>query len=414
MKISVINRLRNAIPSIVVAFYAIIPTLNLILVKINPSFEGLMSSLYKVGGILAFLFIAVNVHKGATLNKNFLFIFLTVVVAFLLTPNYGPEIELTTPYFIMFTLVPFIIPQFIKIDARIFSLFAFIIPSFGLLFPEQLFVLTSENAIGMDFSYSLLVPVISSIIYTVFYMKKERFIVKLFVIPFLLANLIYLFYMAFLGSRAPTLSVILCIIFIFIYRYNESIGGLELNRRRLRRTLFYAIFFITSFMVLVNAMYSFLYDFGIEAGALEKLMRLKSDGDLSNGRNEIIKESLNNIFKSPLWGYGVSSSPYVIHMSYPHNFIVQLLIDGGLIMTLVIMLPFLSHIRKFFKKCSFNDYAVITLTFFSSVIGALFSLDIWMNVRFWLFMGFLLSNNMDFNRSSCENTNNFLKPKSLS
>jgi len=386
----------KAMPSIAVAFYAIIPTLNLMLVRINPSYEGVMSKLYVLGGALVIMIAAL--HKQKRISTAFLAIFFSIIIAYLLTPNYGDKIELTTPYLLMFTLVPFAIPQFIKVDARILSLFAMIVPSFGVFFSTKLFVLNSENVIGMDFTYSLLVPVIATVIYVSQYRAKDSWRWRIFSTPFILANTIYLFYMLLFGSRAPSMSVLLCLLFLYICHVNKRSRGIVVNRKRLLWTIITILIIGISFITLVNTLGAILSNNGVDSGSLEKLSRLSSEGDLSNGRNWIIKLTLNRFWESPLFGYGIASSPYVIDVGYPHNFILQFLLDGGILLTTIVLLPMSFYLYKWSKNCNANDFTIICLFFFSSVIGALFSLDVWMNARLWLFFGFLFSRLMSFNR----------------
>jgi len=396
MKRRVLSKTYLEISSLVVAFYAIIPTLNLIMVGINPSLEGLMTSMYKIVGVLALL--CALCRKSKKPNTGFFIVLFAIILAYVLTPDYGPEIELTLPYFLMFTLVPLILPQFVKIDVRLFSLFAMTIPSFGVLFAGRIFILNSENVISMDLCYSLLIPVVSAILYLRFFYKKDGLLMRILLLPIIVANVFYFFLMSFFGSRAPTASVVLCIFFLYIFTCDGQRAGIHINKKRLRRVVLILTVVVLSFMMIVKGLNAILSSYGLDSGSLEKLMRLSSEGDMSNGRGGLNQISWARILESPVFGYGLSSSPYVINECYPHNFILQLLLDGGLILTSIVMIPFFHYLKRFAKYCSKSDYVIISLLFFSSVIGALFSMDLWMNVRFWLFMGFLLSKNMEYNR----------------
>lgn len=396
MKIFGIRLTKDLIPSLVVAFYVVIPTLNLIVVHIEPSLEGtVMSLLYAVGGgaaVITSLFC-----KKVRLSTSFLMVLVTLLIAYYLTPDFGSEKELTTPYFLMFTLVPFIIPQFIGVDARLMALFAMIVPSFGVFFPLELFVLNSQGMIQMDLSYSLLVPIVSTFVYLFLYWKNDNKLVKILVVPFVICNIVYLVYVALFGSRAPVMSALLCVFFLYVFHHKSNDIGVVVNKRRLRISIITIFFFIIGFISIATALEGLLDRYGIEAGALEKISRLQGDGDLSNGRGSVSSIAFNGFLESPIWGHGLSSSPKIIKQVHPHNFILQFLFDGGIILALIILLPMVRSLRRWSKKCNYNDYAIITLMFFSSVVGALFSLDVWMNARLWLFFGFLFSNKMSFN-----------------
>lgn len=380
----------------VVAFYVIIPTLNLIIVHIQPSLEGaIMSLLYGIGGGAAVL--TAIFCKKVRISASFWVILATIIIAYILTPDFGSDKVLTTPYFIMFTLVPFIIPQFIGVDARIVALFAMIVPSFGVFFPVQLFVLNSMGMIQMDLSYSLLVPIVSTFIYLFLYWKNDSILIRIFVFPFVICNIVYLVYVALFGSRAPVMSALLCAAFLFIFQPPKNKMGFVANSKRMKIVGVTFIVFIISFFTIAALLEGMLDKYGIEAGALEKISRLQGEGDLSNGHWEVSSLSFKGYLESPLWGHGLSSSPKVTGQVHPHNFIIQFLFDGGIIFALIIILPMVRHLTHWSKKCNFNDFAIITMMFFSSVIGAFFSLDVWMNARLWLFFGFLFSNKMFFN-----------------
>ena len=387
---------RRLFSSFVVAYYVVIPTLTLILVRIQPSMEGLMALLYGIGGVLAV--ITAQFCDRDRISSSILLIFFTIFILYLLRPDAGLEGELTDTYFLMFTLVPLLIPQFLDVDARYLLLFAMIVPSFGVFFPVELFELNSEGNIAMDLTYSLLLPIVSTVVYLFVYWEDTSTRMKLVISPFILANLMYFVYVGLFGSRAPSLSIILCILFLFIFYHDDYDYGVYANRKRLKYVLILLLIVVISFYAIVEVLNDYLSQYGIEAGTLEKISRLQTEQDLSNGRGNLSSYTIERICESPFFGYGISSSPIVIQDSYPHNFVLQLFLDGGAFLALIILVPMINKLRLWYASCDRNDFSIITLMFFSSVIGALFSLDLWMNARLWLFFGFLLSNKMSYNK----------------
>jgi len=388
--------LRKALPSIVVAFYIMIPTISLMLTRINPAFGSVMTPLYTLGALLAAVVILLGRKPKPT--NSFVVVFLSIIIAYVLSPDYGELIQLTTPYFVMFTLVPFMIPQFLKVNTRLVTIFAMAFSSFGVLFPRSLFLLTSENVISIDLTYSLLFPVVAMVVYLGLYWKTDDWRHRLMVMPFILANSVYLFYVAFFGSRAPLMSIILCILFLYVCHASKRRRGVRVNRRRLVRVLLALVAVVVFFMVIVSALDAFLAKYGLDSGMLAKLSRLQGEGDLTNGRSYIVAQTLSAFMDSPIFGYGFSASPYIIDDDYPHNFILQFLLDGGTVLFLIAIVPMVYHMKMWWERCTFNEFALITLFFFAAVIGALFSLDLWMNARLWFFFGYLFSKVMSYNR----------------
>ena len=388
--------LNKALPSIVVAFYIMIPSISLMLTRINPASGSMMTSLYSLGALLAAGVILLGRKPKPT--NSFVVVFFSILIAYVLSPNYGDLMQLTTPYFVMFTLVPFMIPQFLKVDTRLVAIFAMALSSFGVLFPKSLFLLTTEHVISIDLTYSLLFPIVATIVYLCLYWKTDDWKHRLIVLPFILANFVYFFYVAFFGSRAPLMSILLCLMFLYVCHVSKRRRGVRVNKRRLIRVLLALVVVVLFFMVIVNALDVFLAKYGLDSGTLAKFSRLKEQGDLTNGRRSIVERTLSAFLSSPVFGYGFSASPYIIDDDYPHNFILQFLLDGGIILFLIVMIPMVYHLKLWWERCTYNEFALMTLFFFAAVIGALFSLDVWMNARLWFFFGFLFSKVMSYNR----------------
>lgn len=407
MKVSNIKRIVSAAPSLVVAFYIIIPTLNQLFVHINPSTEGLMAKLYLIGGGLSVLIATLN--KRPKINNSVLLILCSMFLLYFTAIDHGAENELTIPFFLMFAILPFVLPQFVKIDARVLAIASMILPSFGVLYLKELLVFSSEGLMEMDLTYSLLAPIISTVVYLNMYWKDDTWKFKLFILPFIIANVVYFFYVALFGSRAPTMSVVLCILFLYVFQVRSDRYGIQINQRRLWIIIILLIIVIISFISIVNALDNFLGIYGVDSGTLEKLAKLSSDGDLSNGRSSLTQAVWTAIWKSPLFGYGMSSSHRVIFAPYPHNFILQFLLEGGVLLALIIIMPMFRFLSRWYKRCNYNDFSLVTLLLFSSVIGALFSMDVWMNPRLWLFFGVLFSNNMSYNNYYLIKKNNYGK-----
>lgn len=398
MRVSKIKELFRLVPSMVVAFYIVIPTLNQLIVHINPSTEGLMAKLYLIGGFLSVVVALFNKRKK--MSSTVLLVLCTMMFLYFTAKDHGAENELTTPFFLMFAVLPLLLPQFVNVDARVLALVAMILPSFGVLHLMDLFVFSSEGTIEMDLTYSLLVPIVSAVVYLFLYWKDDSWKFRLFLLPFILANVVYFFYIALFGSRAPTMSVILCFLFLYVFNSRNNVRGVRTNKRRLMSIIVLFVVVIVSFISIVNGLDKFLGQYGIDSGTLEKLSRLSSDGDLSNGRSDLTQVAWDAFWKSPVLGYGMSSSHRVIFAPYPHNFILQFLLEGGIILAAIVLLPMLRYLSRWWKRCDYNDFSLITLLLFSSLIGALFSMDVWMNPRLWLFFGFLFSNKMTYNNLS--------------
>ena len=131
--------------------------------------------------------------------------------------------------------------------------------------------------------------------------------------------------------------------------------------------------------------------FGINSTALEKIVRLSAEENLSNGRNNLQIIALNGFWDNFLFGNGLDRFDANTGLAYPHNFVVQILYDGGLLLFCVLLFPIVTKTILNYKKCSYNRYVVQSFLLFSSVPYAFFSQDLWENAVFWLFVGSLFS-----------------------
>ena len=69
---------------------------------------------------------------------------------------------------------------------------------------------------------------------------------------------------------------------------------------------------------------------------------------------------------------------------YPHNFLLQLLYDGGILLTIPVIYLVVGGILNWYKFCSEDEFTVISALLLMSVPGALFSGNLWENNRLWL------------------------------
>ena len=127
----------------------------------------------------------------------------------------------------------------------------------------------------------------------------------------------------------------------------------------------------------------------MEVTFFEKFLNLAKEGDVSNGRNDIASIAIKGFLSSPFWGNGMDSFNANTGLAYPHNLFLQLLYDGGLLLSAVIILPILKKIKRTYLNCSYDEYTVYTFLLMCSVPGSMFSMDIWSNGVLWFAFGSL-------------------------
>ena len=386
------------INSILIAFLTEVQTLNLIITRVFPSTHGNALYVMFIISVLLSLMMFVVDKRRRHLNSWPFFLALIILFAFFISPKYNNvETDLTLTYLISFTIVPLLIPQLLRIDAKSLVVALMTIPSFAIFYLSQVFAISYDFNIGMDLSYAFMAPVVASFVYMFKYSKDDKGWQKLLMLTVFAINMVFFINLVLFGSRGPTLCVVLCVVFLIISRMDHNQIGVKSRSKSVLVIGIAAVIFIFSFNSIMTSAYHFISSRGIDSGTMEQMIRLLEEDNLVDGRDVISAITWEKIKESPILGYGLGCSPAIINKSYPHNFLLQLLLDGGFVLAIIVLYPLLVCLVRFFKRTIYDDYIIITVLFFSSVVGALFSLDMWMNLRLWLCFGFILSYQMSYN-----------------
>lgn len=395
--------------SIMFAFFADIKCLNWALVKGEYVSDGLMAPLY-IGTILIIVlasFFAIRFKTQIEMTSS-LVMFLSLIVFYFITSQFIGVPRVSLPFYSVFTLSAFIIPQIVRVDAKWVLFAAMTLPAFSITRINYIFAsyLTWQDVISMDASYGYLVPIVANIAYIKFFYKENSVKMKILTCFVSSINLVFLFELFLFGSRGPLLAIMLLCIILNIVTIEE--GRLSFEKKRVRVTIIASVMFVLSFFTIVSYFDDFLTNIGINSYAVQKIIKMGSEGNLSNGRSELSEITWNDFLNEPIFGHGLDMfEHYHPDQPYPHNFILQILYDGGIVLFIILMVPILKRFTKKIKSLSREEGALMTFLFFSSVPGGLFSQDLWENAALWLFIGYLFTNNIIYDNngtSFCNNT----------
>jgi len=178
----------------------------------------------------------------------------------------------------------------------------------------------------------------------------------------------YLSYKIFKGSRFSTqlvfvLFIYLFILFLLINHYSRGaflfailqliLTTLLLIYRSKNSAIIFSFFIFLSVLIILNI--------GIDDYFLfEKISRLFDYG--SESRFDRITQTLAHYDLSTLlFGMGIGASEIIVE-NYPHNYILQIILDSGFIAFLFIYVPFFYMIIKLYLQSNiFNDFLAITI-----------------------------------------------------
>ena len=123
--------------------------------------------------------------------------------------------------------------------------------------------------------------------------------------------------------------------------------------------------------------------------AIQKMYSGIIADNITNNRIELYKFAWKGFLSSPIWGHGIGAFA-VKHGGWPHNFILQLLYEGGILLFTLVMIPFCRIVLAVMKSNSLTttDYAMFVCLFATSVPKLLFSSELWKVQVFWLLLAF--------------------------
>lgn len=391
------------IQSILVAFFADIRCINWGLTKGGFVGEGAMSLLYIV---IVGLIIVSTVFSRRSLAYSFrgysIFFPLFLLLFYAVTSIFVAPPVVSIPFFLIFTIIAFLIPHITLVNSYLMLKSMMILPSFAILRFHDVFasVVDWTNRLPMDVSYGYLIPIIANIVFLWFYFKEENKFAKLVTIIFSTINFLFFLNILLFGSRGPLLCVflLLCILWCI---YIKADNLLIINKKRIMFLTVISAMLFVFFNPILRFLNDYFVDYGLEIDALSKMVYLQETGaDISNGRSSLNAITWKGIMEHPILGNGLdqydNNNP---GEDYPHNFLLQILYDGGLFLLLLFM-PIFKRIPKLLKNCKKNELVVFLVFFFGAVPGALFSQDLWCIPVLWMFFGLMCTKQFVINSNN--------------
>lgn len=355
--------------------------------------RGFMPILYSIIGATILFVAIIQKTSLSKINKYVIFISLFIVAWFQYTNMTIGVPRVPFQFLCVFTLLAFVAPSIVQINPKTFIKSVMLLPSIGIVYSSSIFSTqdSANDTISMQISYAFLVPVIASIIYLKLYYKHENRNWKIIGALAVLINSLYCYQMLSFGSRGPFLCIIsLLLYFVLVKKRNGSGVRLQKSKSLFILILFFFIsIFILETLTLIS---SALHAVGLNLNVIDKnIVKIHETGDISNGRDYIAGLAVQEIYKNPILGYGLDQFENNTGIVYPHNFILQILYDGGLVFFSLLLVPVIYKLYKRIKTCDENEYSLIPFFFFISVPGALLSSDLWYNERLWIFFGVIFA-----------------------
>ncbi|AMV12445.1 hypothetical protein GT3570_16160 [Geobacillus thermoleovorans] len=280
--------------------------------------------------------------------------------------------------FFCFGLVPMYIAS-VKININEVMKYILIISCLFLWWPISLDSGSIDPGEQMSLSYSWVVLAICGIY---FFFTEKKIHLRLLG---LCSSIVYTYHIMLFRTRGAVLSIIIFIVLYFL---------LKIKTRKFKLLylllicLFLFLFFSNMYTVFLYLDY-ILSMYNINSQFIDYQLLLMKRDDMFSGRDLIYEATLNDFLNSPLYGNGVGYY-YVLSGSYAHNLFLQLLSEGGLIISIpVFFVMGFAMAYVFVGKSIDHQFKKFFLYLFSiSIPKLMFSWTLWLEQKFWVFLFF--------------------------
>lgn len=233
------------------------------------------------------------------------------------------------------------------------------------------------------FSYAVSIAFLISFTYFNYYLYSEKILIR---IIFFFSFLIQILGIVLSGGRGGIIVVIIGTLWIFFNKYSFF------------RSLRY-VFFVISIISLLSFILISVINEDLQQRLLESSGRLFSyftqdgfDFQKTSNRDIVYNNTVRVIQESPIYGYGLFGYLKYTNFAYPHNFFLEILLQGGIIFFCIWILLFYYFIKKFLLLISFgNENKFLIVTFTYSFVLLMFSGSYILEPFFWFNLSYVIS-----------------------
>lgn len=292
-------------------------------------------------------------------------------------------------YLIVFGVIPCISFRIVIIADKkinIEKLIKFIIYIFAIMgvFLINIDFWKYEPGRRMSISYYILPLFIAIVIQAMFYDKGKT--IKYKIIKYLIYIVIFYVYINFyivFASRGALISILVCLLICFIASKKDR------DKKILYTILGGSIIIILLLYLgnILNAFNNILKSFNINSATIERTINLLEEENIGNGRDSLYKAAIDDIQENLLLGNGIGEF-YNEYGTYPHNIVLQLLHEGGILYMIFAMAPIIYsvYLMIFSKEISNEKKYLLIFLFSVSMVRLMISYEYWKDNYFWIYL----------------------------
>lgn len=329
--------------------------------------------------------------REKSFNKKALLFIVFCLALFTINKLMYKESTIQWPNFIVYSILPMATGMLFTIDTEkllryILYLSLLLIPVADKYFSMQIARTGVQlETIGMTISYNVMLYVMAAIIHFVYYRDRSN---KVIWIAYA-ANIYYLYQIITFGTRGMFVCYLVLIFMIYLNRYDKN--G-KLVRSGTKNTAIFIVIAVVAVIVVMNieaivtAVYDFLSSKNINIYALDKSVRLMKSKEITNGRSGLVDIAIKGIKEHIIVGNGIGMFLPNTGVVYPHNMILQLLYELGIILSIPFFCLIIKATFQLVNNTRFTrDYNAILMLFFcASVPRLMFSSQLWIQSALWL------------------------------
>ena len=354
------------------------------------------------GGLLGMFYIVVlflllvtdvvnNTISMSRINKGIWVTIIGVLAFYFYSVSVYPEPRTPFSHFVVFFVFGMLLPSITKINTRLLLLTVIYTTIPAVFVVKTIFFSTafasSIDVMSQGYSYAFLPPVVCTILYIKYFLKYDYGYRRAFNIICILFNVLFAILLVSKGSRGSVMAILLLIAIPYLFDIHINMVGIRVRKKKM---IFFGIcvFFVVEFFIpILVILQELLLQFDISLQFIDKFIIREAAGDIASERGELFDMAIIGFLNSPLFGNGFDQFMNNTGRGYPHNFIAQILYDGGIYLFSITILPVISHMKRWFSNCNYDECIIILLLFFVSVPGGLVSNDLWEQCNLWLFFG---------------------------
>lgn len=337
--------------------------------------------------------------KRVSIPRSTVYIFLLIFLNLIFTLIFhGNETSLSAIQFIFYAIIPiYLISQ--RFDSEKVLRYSLYLSLMSIPVVSEIFAIQYEkySQSYMGNIFSILPAVTIAMIHFKLYRKTANIVVKIAY----MYNLYLLVMIVFFANRGAVVCVLFCLMVLMLNSYDDE------NRVKLKpnKIILILIAFIAGAIMLSNALTIFeclqiftKNTFQFVPSFITKMIKYINEGDVTDGRNNIAGFVIDAILNKPIFGHGIETFETYVRKNttksweYPHQYILQYLFEGGIVLSIVpIYLSLSLTVKVLLTRIARKEEFAICCTLVCLCIPKLLlSTDPWDSTAIWMLITYSL------------------------